>query len=124
MGRKTFESIGGGKALPGRVSIIITRNRFYKNESCKIANSIEEALAIAENDDEVFIIGGREIYQQSIDKCDRMYITRVHHIFQGDVSFPEFDNNEWILLTSQYNEADDKNIYSYTFEVYDRKKCQ
>ncbi|MHC1702979.1 MAG: dihydrofolate reductase [Tenuifilaceae bacterium] len=93
MGRKTYESIG--KPLPGRVNIVISRQENLNIEGCKIAKSIEEALEIAKNDSEVFIIGGGEIYQQTLPIANRIYLTRVHASYPGDTFFPELNFIEW-----------------------------
>jgi len=121
MGRKTFESIGGGRPLPNRISIIVSRQKDYKAEGCHIAHSLEEAIAMVENENELFIIGGKQIYEQSMDIVDTMYITRVHESFDGDTFFPEINYNDWELVSSNDNEPDEKNKYPYTFTEYRRK---
>ncbi|MEN8137910.1 MAG: dihydrofolate reductase [Bacteroidota bacterium] len=118
MGRKTFESIG--KPLPGRTTIIITRDKGYKQEGCKIAHSIEEALSIVENDDSPFIAGGATIYQQALDSnlIDEMIITEVHSEFEADAFFPKFDLSAWKELAREKHTADEKNKYDYSFVSY------
>jgi dihydrofolate reductase len=119
MGRKTFESIG--RALPGRKTIIVTRNRDLAIPDVVSAGSVESALLLAQHDDEIFIAGGAEIYEQSLHRADRIYLTRVHAEPQGDVLFPEFDDvNEWRLADSEHFEADEKNEYPYSFLTYER----
>ena len=120
MGRNTFESIG--KPLPNRTSVIITRNQDYFKDGCLIANSIEEALEISKDDD-VFIIGGAQIYKQAIEKrlVDKLDITIVHHDFEADVFFPEIDMNVWKEVTREDFKADEKNKYDYSFVSYVRK---
>ena len=119
MGRKTFESIG--RALPGRKTIIVTRNRDLAIPDVVSAGSVESALLLAQDDDEIFIAGGAEIYEQSLHRADRIYLTRVHGEPQGDVLFPEFDDvNEWRLADSEHFEADEKNEYPYSFLTYER----
>ena len=123
MGRKTFESMGK-RLLPNRITIVITRNKDYEiPEGGIVASSLVDALEKAENDTEVFIIGGAQIYQMAIPFANTMYITRVHHTFDGDAFFPEYDKSQWKLVSSETNKADEKNEYDYTFEEYTRKPC-
>ncbi|HKO54683.1 MAG TPA: dihydrofolate reductase [Thermoanaerobaculia bacterium] len=119
MGRKTFASIG--RPLPGRTTIVITRDEGFRADGVEVAHSLEEALALAGNDDEVFIAGGAEVYRQALHVADRMYLTRVHSDVEGDVTFPEFDDvTEWRLDDVEHCEADEKNDYPFSFLVYDR----
>ncbi len=122
MGRKTFDSIG--KALPGRKSIVITRNKDWAHENVEVVLSIEEAISSAKADDinEIFVIGGAEIFSSSFDKADRIYLTRIHHQFDGDVYFPELHVDDWALVQNKFCHADDKNAYSHTFQVWNRIK--
>ncbi|WP_165732159.1 dihydrofolate reductase [Polaribacter sp. 20A6] len=121
MGRNTFESIG--KPLPNRTTIIITRNKNYFKEGCLIANSIEEAIEMVENKDDVFIIGGAQIYKESIEKdlVDRLDITQVHHEFEADVFFPEIDLKTWKETAREDLEADEKNKFDFSFVRYSKK---
>lgn len=121
MGRKTFESIG--KALPGRKSIVITRNREWRQENVEAVHSVEEAIgkAAAYGSKEIFVIGGAEIFQTAFDRADRIYLTRVHHEFAGDAFFPEVSTQAWNLVQNRYCTADDKNPYSHTFQVWERR---
>jgi len=119
MGRKTFESIG--RALPGRKFIVVTRNRDFAFPEVLIAGSVESALMLAQDDAEIFIAGGAEIYEQSLHRADVMYLTRVHAEPHGDVTFPDFDDvNEWRLTDSEHFEADEKNEHPYSFLTYER----
>jgi len=115
MGRKTYESIG--RPLPNRRNIIITRNLEYEVDGCEIVSSLEEALLLTNND--CFIIGGGEIYNQSIELADRIYLTLVHKEFEGDTTFPEL-SKEWAKMSRKDFEADEKNEYNYSFIEYDR----
>jgi dihydrofolate reductase len=115
MGRKTYESIG--RPLPNRRNIIITRNLEYKVDGCEIVSSLEEALLLTNND--CFIIGGGEIYNQSIELADRIYLTLVHKEFEGDTTFPEL-GKEWAKMSRKDFESDEKNEYNYSFIEYDR----
>ncbi|MCB9053824.1 MAG: dihydrofolate reductase [Lewinellaceae bacterium] len=121
MGRKSFESIG--RPLPMRTNIIVTRNPFFIASNCLVAPSIEEALSIAydNGEEEAFIIGGGEIYRQSMAFWDRVYLTRVETAVEdGEVFFPELAEKEWRLVSSESHEPDEKNPHRYTFEVYER----
>ncbi len=127
MGRKTFQSIG--RPLPKRTNIIITRDLFFNASNCLITHSIEEALELAEeqNHEEIFIIGGATIYEQSKKYWDRLYLTMVDTEIipkEGDevVYFPEIDFTQWELQSSDPHEKDEKNDYNYEFRVYELKK--
>jgi dihydrofolate reductase len=115
MGRKTYESIG--KPLPNRRNIIITRNSEYEVEGCETVSSLEEALLLTNND--CFIIGGGEIYKQSLEVADKIYLTLVHKDFEGDTTFPEL-GKEWATIDTKDFDADEKNEYNYSFIEYDR----
>lgn len=120
MGRKTFESVN--KPLPGRLNIVITSNKDWTAESVVTANSLEEALekAIAAHYKEIFIIGGGEIYRQSLAIANRIYLTRVHTQIDGDTFFPELKPTEWKLVSATECIADEKNAFDHTIEVWDR----
>jgi dihydrofolate reductase len=119
MGRKTFES--NGRPLPNRTNVIITRDRNYTAEGCKIAHSLEDAIKEAKNDKEAFIIGGGKIYEESLSIVDRIYITKIHHEFEGDTFFPEINMNEWTEVERRKFEPDEKNKYAFTILTLDRK---
>jgi dihydrofolate reductase len=121
MGRKTFESIG--RPLPGRTTIIITRDKNYKQEGCIIAHSIENALELVKNDDSPFIAGGATIYKQAfeMDIIDEMIITEVHEEFEADAFFPNIDLSKWEELSRDKHLADEKNKYNYSFVTYSKK---
>jgi dihydrofolate reductase len=121
VGRKTFESIG--KALPGRQTIVVTRNRIFRPADCIIAGSVAEAVALARErgETEAFIIGGAEIYSQALDVADRMYLTQVHAEADADTFFPDLKPDEWIERKSTYHPPDDKNQYAFTFKVLERE---
>ena len=118
MGRKTFESIG--KPLPNRTTIIITRNKDYKQEGCLVAHSLDEALKMVKNDDSPFIIGGAQIYKEAIKIVDKLDITFVHHDFEADVFFPEIDLKIWKETSREYFKADEKNKFDYSFVTLER----
>jgi dihydrofolate reductase len=120
MGRKTFESMG--KPLPGRKNVIITRNRGFKAQDCIVTDSISEALRLCNNEGEVFIVGGSEIYKQVIKNADKIYLTRIHGMFDGDAYFTDIHEDEWKESKRTEFAADEKNPYSYAFVEYVRIK--
>ena len=122
MGRKTFESIG--KPLPGRNSIVITRSADWQHEGVDVVHSIEDAIGKAKElgAKEIFVIGGAEIFESSFEKANRIYLTRIHHVFDGDVYFPLVTNDKWSLVKSFFCKADEKNLYDHTFQVFERKE--
>ena len=119
MGRKTFDSIG--KALPGRTTVIITRQKDFKKEHSLVADSLKKAIELCKNDHEIFIIGGAQIFKEVISLTDKIYLTQVHHSFEGDVFFPELKTDEWKIISREDHEADEKNKYAYSFVDYVRK---
>jgi len=118
MGRNTFESIG--KPLPNRTTIIITRNKDYFKDGCLIANSLEEALEMANDQEHVFLIGGAQIYKYAMERnlVDTLDITLVHDEFEADVFFPEIDADIWQQVENEYYTADEKNKLNYSFIRY------
>ena len=121
MGRKTFESFP--KALQGRTNIVITRQADYSAENITVVKSLEEAIAKAAElqTEEIFIIGGSEIFKQAWSVADRLYITRVHAEVDGDSFFPEINPQEWNLTSKKELQKDEKNAFDYDFEIWDRK---
>lgn len=119
MGRKTFESFP--KPLPNRTHVIITRQKNYISENCIVVNSIEDAIATCPKDETIFVIGGGEIYKQSIKIADKLEITRVHHTFEADTFFPEINMKEWELIFEEYHPKDEKHNFDFTFLTYSRK---
>jgi dihydrofolate reductase len=115
MGRKTFESIG--RPLPGRTSIIITRQKDFQAEGCLIAHSLDAAIDLAKSrgEQEAFIIGGAEIYSQALSKANRMYLTMVEAEPEADAFFPEFDKNLWEKISEEIIGADEKNQFAVKF---------
>ena len=112
MGRKTFDSVGN--PLPNRRNIIITRNK-TTIPGCEVANSIKQAIELCADENEVFIVGGAEIYKQSIGITNIIYLTKVHQTFEADTFFPEINNKQWTEITREDFEADDKNKIPYSF---------
>lgn len=119
MGRKTFESLGS-KPLPKRKNIVITRSD-VEFEGAFVAHSLEEAIAMVDDDAEVFIMGGAQIYAQALDIADRMYITRVERDYEGDTSFPEVDYSKWKLVAEERYERGEDYDSPFSFLTYDRK---
>lgn len=120
MGRKTFESFG--KPLPGRNSIVITRQENWFYEGVEVVHSLDDALIKVGKQDEIFIIGGAKIFKQALPLCNKMYLTIIHHNFDGDTSFPPVDFSEWKLVKDEKHLPNDKNLYPYSFRTYIRKK--
>lgn len=118
MGRKTFESIG--RLLPGRTTVIVTRQPDYQVDGAVIVNSLGAAQAAATDDSELFIIGGGQIYEIALPLADRLHVTRVHTEVDGDTSFPAIDWDQWELVSAECHGADEKNDYDFTFESYRR----
>lgn len=121
LGRKCYESIG--KPLPRRVNIIVTRNKDWKMEGGVVLHSLEAALDYAKSagETEVFITGGGEIYKQSMDWWDKLYLTEVDIETDGEIFFPEMKWDEWDLLSAEQHLSGVKNAYNYAFKVYKRK---
>ncbi|WP_235298587.1 dihydrofolate reductase [Portibacter marinus] len=124
MGRKNFEAMGN--PLPKRTNIILTRDPFYIVSNSLVAHSIEEALSIAfdNGEEEAFIIGGGEIYKQSMPYWDKFYITEIDAEIEGDVYFPEVDYKEWELVSEEQHRKDENNPYDFIFKVYERKAAE
>jgi len=125
MGRKTFESFGG-RTLPERTNIVITRDKNYSAEGAVIVTSIEQALEAAKQSaaevKEAMIIGGASFYEQMLDKVDRMYITQVHTKVNGDAWFPEYNESQWQVVKSIEISADEKNPFDHHFIIYEKNK--
>ncbi|MBT8218358.1 MAG: type 3 dihydrofolate reductase [Bacteroidia bacterium] len=124
MGRKCFESIG--RPLPKRTNIVISRNPFFLASNCLVAHSVREGidLAIANDEEELFIIGGGQIYELTEPLWDRLYLTHVDLYVEGDVLFPDLDMDEWELISETHHKKDEKNEHDYTFKIFERIKSQ
>ena len=120
MGRKNYESLG--KPLARRTNIVITRNPYFISTGCLVVHTLEEALSIAYagDEEEAFIIGGGEIYRLTLDYLDRIYLTTIDLVTDGDVTFPEFDQSHWRLSSEEQFPADEKNKYPFIIQVFDR----
>ncbi len=119
MGRKTYESLG--RPLPNRRNVVITRQAL-EIEGCEVVHSLEEAFALFSPDEEVFVIGGAQIYRQALDQADEFYLTRVKHAYEGDTRFPDWDTDKWVLRESEYHSSGAKYPYPFVFEHYSKKK--
>ena len=119
MGRKTYDSLG--RPLPNRTNVVISRTAEHI-EGCQIARSLEEAIALFPADEEIFIIGGAQIYALALEVADRIYLTRVEHDYEGDTSFPKWDESKWQLVGSEAYPCGEKYPYPFAFERYERKK--
>lgn len=121
MGRKTYQAIG--KALPGRTTIVVTRNPSYEINDGLVAHSLEEAISLAENrgEDETFVIGGGKIFEAAIETADRIYLTLIHARADCDVFFPQFNKEDWMTCLEVFYKADDVNKYPSTFKLIKRK---
>lgn len=120
MGRKTYESIG--KPLPGRSSVVVTRNANYVPAGVIVVNSLAAAIAACGNDKEIFVIGGAELYRQAITLADRIYLTEIDADFSGDAYFMEIDHKLWKVAGRDSHAPDEKNQYPYHFVIYDRNR--
>lgn len=121
MGRKTYISIG--RVLPGRENIVLSRNPNYSIPGCTMIYSVDDIkkLNAERKNEELFVIGGAELFRQVLDFTDRLYITRIEEEFEGDTYFPEIDYSQWKLISQEPGVKDEKNPYNYSFFVYERK---
>ena len=119
MGRKTYESLG--RPLPNRTNVVITRQQ-VEIPGCRVVHSLGEAVALFPGDDEVFVIGGAQIYAQALPLADRFYLTRVFRAYEGDTHFPEWDEAQWRLLSSESFASGANYPYPFAFETYERRR--
>ncbi|MDH5326908.1 MAG: type 3 dihydrofolate reductase [Gammaproteobacteria bacterium] len=120
MGRKTYESFGS-KALPQRTNIIVSRQANYKADDANVCGSLEQAIELAGDTEEIMVIGGASIYQQALPLAGRLYMTLVHADVQGDAHFPAFDTQTWGEVLREEHQADEKNQFPYTFIILERR---
>lgn len=121
MGRKTFESIG--RPLPKRRSVVITRDPAWRHDGVTVVHGLDEALCQAAGEDEVFVIGGAEIFALAWPRADRLYLTRVHADVDGDVRLPEIDTGGWQLVSAERHPADERHACAFTFEQWERSSA-
>ncbi|MEM7228954.1 MAG: dihydrofolate reductase [Planctomycetota bacterium] len=123
MGRKTFASVG--KPLPNRTNIVITRNTTFTADDVLVCHSLDDALNAArehtaDDNDEVFIVGGEALYREALPRAQRMYLTRVHAIVEGDTHFPRLDE-AWILVAHEHRARDDRHAIAHSFQTWERR---
>lgn len=119
MGRSTFESIG--RPLVSRLNIVISRNMTHIPD-VMVFNSLDKAIASLDNIPEIMIIGGAQLFEQTIQAANRLYITRIHHSLKADVFFPKIDNKLWVCQSKIFHPHDEKNCYDMTFCIYEKKR--
>jgi dihydrofolate reductase len=118
MGRRTYESIG--RPLPGRRTVVITRRTDWHPEGVQVVHSLEEALAAASAETEVFVAGGGEIFREALPRADRIHLTRIEAEVPGDTTFPDFDPTAWKIVDEEHHEPDAENPLPFTFQILDR----
>ena len=119
MGRKTFDSIG--KPLPGRTTVVVTRDRNLKIEGCVMAHSLDEAIAACAGDEKIFVVGGTELYQQVLPLAETLYITEIRQDVEGDAYFPEFNRDEWQEVSRETRYQETPQALEYHFVTYRRR---
>lgn len=119
MGRKTFDSIG--KPLPGRTTVVVSRDKDLKIDGCLVAHSLEEAIAACAGDKEVFVVGGADLYRQAMPLMDTLYITEIQQDIEGDAHFPEFDKSAWQETSREMRSQETPHPLEYHFVTYRRK---
>ncbi len=120
MGRKTFESIGK-RALPGRINAVVSRDANINVENVLVFRTLESALQHFKNSEEVCIVGGAQMYKDTLPFADLLILTRVDVTPDADVYFPEINWSEWKLISQDERFVDEKHAYNYTFQTYERK---
>ncbi|WP_028550105.1 dihydrofolate reductase [Paenibacillus sp. UNC451MF] len=123
MGRKTYESIG--RPLPKRRNVIMTRDLTFAAEGCEIVHTVDEALERFKSEDqngELFVIGGAEVFRLFMPHADKMYVTEIAHKFEADTFFDELDLAEWNVISREQGPKDEKNPYDYEFVIYERNR--
>lgn len=120
MGRLTWESIG--RPLPGRHNIVVSSQPAKNTDNVTWVTSLEAALAAAGDVEEIMVIGGGRIYEQMLDRADRIYLTHIDAEVEGDTHFPDYEPDEWQSVFSEFHDADEKNSHSYCFEILERRR--
>jgi dihydrofolate reductase len=119
MGRKTYESVG--RPLPNRRNIVISSSKDFRPDGVTVVRSLDDALMLAKDDGNVFIIGGARVFADAMPAGDRMELTRVHARIPGDVFFPPWNPSDWTLVSEENHPADQRNQYPYSFQTYERR---
>ncbi len=124
MGRATYDSVG--RPLPGRRTVVLTRDRNLSIEGVRVANSWEEAVAHCEaaEEEEVFVVGGAQIYRLALPQVGKVHLTRVHCVVEGDASFPDLPEREWQLAWEEAHEAESEGGPAFTFQLWERKSSE
>lgn len=120
MGRKTFDSIG--KPLPGRTTVVVTRNPALKIDGCIVVHSLDEAVKSCAGDEELFIVGGAELYSQALPLADKLYLTEIQQQIKGDAHFPDFNKSEWREIERNSHKQESPQPLNYHFVTYQRKR--
>ena len=124
LGRKNYDSLPPKfRPLPDRTNVVITRQSDLQLEGAHIVNTLEEAFEFCKknNQEKIFVIGGGQIYKLALPYADTLYITEVHHSFDGDTYFPEFDKSDWEEVSREPHGMDERHLYPFNFVVYKRK---
>ncbi|MEP2668486.1 MAG: dihydrofolate reductase [Cyclobacteriaceae bacterium] len=125
MGRKNYDSLPNKfKPLPNRTNIVVTRQNNFNASGCTVVSSIEKGidLALENNETELFVIGGAQIYKQSLERADYLYLTEINAEIEGDTYFPNFEPNDWEEVSRKHHGTDDRHRYSFDFVIYKRKR--
>jgi dihydrofolate reductase len=119
MGRRTYESIG--KALPGRLNIVMSRDTDYQLDDATVVSTMQDALDVADNAEEVMVIGGGNIYTQFLSRADSLYLTFIDLDVEGDTQFPDYESKgNWEFIEEEFHESDERNSYDYRFVTLNR----
>lgn len=125
MGRKNYDSLKGKfKPLPNRINIVVTRQKDLTAPGCIVLNNISEGIEIAKSsgEEECFIIGGAEIYKLAMPQTNRLYLTEIDAVIDGDTFFPTVNKTEWTEMSRKHHPADERHAYAFDFVIYDKKK--
>lgn len=122
MGRRSYESIG--RPLPERINIVVTRRPEYQAPGCTVVHTIDAAFRAAGEAEEIFVIGGAELYAQTLERADRLYLTWVHAPVAGDTLFPHFDAASWREIARERHETDNQHAWAYSFVTLDRVRME
>ena len=120
MGRRTWEA-GGGRPLPGRRNVVVTRQSGYAADGAEVVRSLEAAFDLAAGEARVYVLGGGEIYAQALPRADELDLTIVHAEPEGDARFPEWDPADWTETWSERHEADERHAHAFTFRTLVRR---
>ncbi len=118
MGRKNYEDIG--KALPGRRNVVLTRDKNFSANHCEVVHSINDVVSLIDREDETFIIGGAEVYRSFLPLSDKLYITHIDSVVDGNIFFPDYDASEWELVSEGARQTNEESALSFRFCVYRR----